>query len=244
MGIESGTAQATFSAPPERPWDALPLEKRVDYLALYLRVAHNVCYYCAREFFDEDEMHMVCGRIHLRATEQAEYHTAAAAAAGTVAGSASTAPEFRALAKETDEFAEPRKMVDIPAVTGKSLRNAATTAFCLNNSQNVPGATVIACKLCSKKFMNQEYTNNHIIGKHSEELAKALAKDTEGLLKKNYMSDPHRIAPEADSSAVPVPLRPYKDLDSMDDTEAVNVYKSMFTKDEVMGDEPSDAKMN
>ena len=59
MGIESGTAQATFSAPPERPWDALPLEKRVDYLALYLRVAHNVCYYCAREFFDEDEMQFV-----------------------------------------------------------------------------------------------------------------------------------------------------------------------------------------
>ena len=234
MGIPKNTAVETFSAEAEggKSWDSLTLQQKVDRLVIYLRLTHNVCYYCAREFFDEDEMHMICGRIHLRSND-----TSAVVPGGDNGGEGVKKddvilmPQARAMMNEIDKFIRARKEVNIPEVTGKHIREEKIAKFCEENSKVINGG-IVSCLLCSKKFKGREFVNNHIVAKHQDHVALAIKKEMEDLLKKNYMCDPHRIAPEADSSAAPVPLRPYKDLDSIDDTEAVNIYKSMFAEEE------------
>lgn len=229
MGIPKNTAVETFSAEAEgKSWDDLTLQQKVDRLVIYLRLTHNVCYYCAREFFDEDEMNMICGRIHLRAgSGNADGENGGSLKGDDVAQS----PQARVMMNEIDKFIRARKEVNIPEVTGKHIRDEKIPKFCEENSK-VIGKNIVSCLLCSKKFRGKEYINNHIVGKHQDHVALAIKQEMEELLKKNYMCDPHRIAPEPDSSAAPVPLRPYKDLDSIDDTEAVNIYKSMFAEEE------------
>lgn len=227
MEIPPNTAKETFSTADAesggRTWDSLTVAQKVDRLVVYLRLTHNVCYYCAREFFDESEMHMMCGHIHLRAPSGTAGSDAKVAA--TQAGNA------REIMEEIDKFIQARKKVDIPKVTGRLIRKEKSEKFCEENTKPVDDS-VVSCLLCSKKFRGRNYVNNHIMLKHTDKLEKALEKDMNELLKNNYISDLHRIMPEADSSAAPVPLRPYKDLDSVDDTEAVNIYKSMFVDEE------------
>lgn len=246
MSIPEDNARNTFSSTDSgKEWDSLTLEQKVDRLVIYLRLTHNVCYYCAREFFDEDEMHMMCGRIHLRGSipnnnENNENNNNENSNIN-LNEDVTQSPEARMLMNEIEKFVKPRKKVDIPEVIGKHIKDEAINKFCDENTRTVKD-TVVACLLCSKKFKGKEYINNHIISKHATELDGVVRKALEGLLKKNYMCDPHRIAPEADSSAVPVPLRPYKDLDSIDDTEAVNIYKSMFVEEEEEEEEVKNEK--
>jgi hypothetical protein len=181
-----------------------------------MRKVHTVCYYCAEEFWDEEDLYRRCALKHLRKTPAAVESQPPTLViqeidskdenSGKQEVSTEKKEEEKPKEKPQQQIDEGvcqvfdsklakfmKQLEDAEDFTGSKIVEQKTEDFLTKNVVR-HNETVFECAVCTKKFMADHFVKKHITAKHPEKVETVQSKALEGQFLRNFFNDVKRSA--------------------------------------------------
>jgi len=152
-----------------------------------MRRVHLFCYYCGKDFPDQEEMEVEKNgsKLYLRAAKSNDN-----------ANQTEDTLKDNLFAKELDQKIQQRlknpKLSEV--FTGKKMIEEYTEIFYAENTNKI-NEEKYKCKLCPKAFKAEKFVQKHLATRHPENLQRSLEKAIDKQFLENYLNDPDKPLP-------------------------------------------------
>eukprot|EP01083_Nonionella_stella_P033077 90551_1 len=153
--------------------DALePGLRRLNFMLMYLREVHIFCYYCGKDYFEEEQLQSKCGKKHARASR-----------------SESDSTDIPPWASSLDTTIDLR--ISSPPADPCTWTHRTTQKLKESNTKFIEKGRY-RCGLCAKLFRGSEFIHKHISNKHAKMTEDHLKKVRQTDYLKAFEADPDR----------------------------------------------------